>query len=105
MSMTVDDQFGTTEASERTQTDILFHSLRNLVVNRLTIYFLITEAILYILGYGMHILAGPYNGAANAQYIMAGIFGVFGILIAGLFGLYLLFGAAFATARAFKSDL
>ena len=104
MSTTVDDQFGTTEASERKRTDIFLESMRNVVVTRLTAYFLAIEAVLFVVGYGMHILAGPYNETANAQYIMAGIFGVFGILIGGVFALYLLVGILFAAVRAFRRD-
>lgn len=104
MSTTVDEQFGTTEASNRKRTDILLDSLRNIVVSRMTLYFLVIEAILFVAGYGMSILAGPYTESANAQSIMAGIFGVFGMLIGGLYAVYLLSGALFAVVRAVRTD-
>ena len=104
MPATVDDSVDTTEAAERARTDVLLDSLRNLIISRITVYFFIIEAVLFVVGYGTHALAGPYTEAADAQYVMAGIFGVFGILIGGLFTLYLLIGTAFATVRAFKSD-
>lgn len=104
MSTAADDQFGTTRASDRARIEVFLDSLRNIVVSRLTVYFLVVEGILFAVGYGLHLLEEPSADAATAQYIMAGLFGVFGIIIAAVFALYLIIGCLFAAIRAYRKD-